>query len=317
MPFVKIVIAGSTGWLADHVLPAILKSTDPKFEVTILTRTDSGKNKAFPSATVIPVDYEDHSRLVRAVTGADAILSLVSNASSKVVDLQLLAAAQEAGIRRIFPSEYTLDVLHPQAVSLLAGDGDIWPDSMSPVAVARNFTALANHNSPTSFTTVIPSAFIDGWLEGGFGLFETKRRRVTLIDGGDHHFTGCSLPFIAASIVAVLKMDEEKTKNKRIHISELRTTMNEMINAYEEVTGVEFERVPVSVQTLMAQRDNLIESGELFPALFVSIQIGAYGGGGAADLADGLQFDGDGHLGVQRATIKQIAAEVAKKIEVV
>ena len=313
MPFIKIIVAGSTGCLADHALPAILNSTEPKFEVTVLTRADSGKIKSIQGASVVPVDYDDHPTLVRAVTGADAIVSLVSGVSNKVVDQQLLAAAQEAGVRRIFPSEYTVDVLHPVGVSLLSASG-IWPDTMSPIPVARKFMALANKNGPTSFTTIIPSAFIDGWLEGGFSLFEPKRHRVTLIDGGDHYFTGCSLPFLAACIVAVLKMDEERTKNKRIHISEVRTTMNEIVSAYEEVTGTEFEKISLSAQAMMDQRDDMLKSGDLFPALFVSIQIAAFGGCGAGDLVDGLHFDGDSHLSVPRKNIKQITAEAAKKV---
>lgn len=139
MVFTKLIIAGSTGYVADHAIRAILASTKPKFDVTILTRADSGKTPAsIPGAKILPVDYNNHNGLVKAIAGADAILSFISGPTSKAVDRLLLKAAQEAGVRRIFPSEYTLDILHPAAVSLLTEGGN-WPDESSPVVTARKF----------------------------------------------------------------------------------------------------------------------------------------------------------------------------------
>ncbi|KAK5994198.1 Isoflavone reductase-like protein [Cladobotryum mycophilum] len=313
MQFIKIVVAGSTGYLADHAIPALLNSTKPKFDVTVLTRANSGKNPSLPGAKIIPIDYEDHAALVRAVTGADAIVSLVSGGANRLVDPNLLKAAQEAGVRRIFPSEYTLDVLHPKAVSLLS-EGGHWPDNVTPVNDARNFLALANQDGPTSFTTIVPAAFMDSWLEGEFGFFEPKNRKATVLDGGDHYFTGCSLPFLAASIVAILQMDEEATKNKRIPVAEVRTTMNEIVESYEEAMGAKFEKVPVTSQQLVDQRNDSLKTGNAFAALFVTIKIGAFDGSGAGDLKDGLQFDGDGFLAMKRKTLRELTAEAVEKI---
>ncbi|CAI7658020.1 unnamed protein product [Penicillium pancosmium] len=305
MTFTKIVIAGSSGYVADHAIRAILASTKPKFDVTILTRADSGKTlPPTPGAKIIPVDYNDHNSLVSAVSGADAILSFLSPGASKVVDLLLLKAAQTAGVRRIFPSEYTLDVLHPAAMSLLTEGGD-WPEDVSPVVAARKFLALANEGGPTSFTTLISSAFIDSWLEGDFGSFDPKNGKVTVVDSGDHYFSGCSLPFLGAAIVAVLEMDEDKTKNKRIHIAELRTTMNQIADTYDEVTGSKFERSRVTSQELIGQRDENLKSGNPF---------GAFNGGGSGDLKDGLEFDGDGFLNVKRKTLKELVVEAVNKV---
>ncbi len=78
MTFTKLIIAGSTGYVAGPAIRAILASTVPKFDVTILTRADSGKAPVvIPGAKVIPIDYNNHGALVRAVTGADAILSFI------------------------------------------------------------------------------------------------------------------------------------------------------------------------------------------------------------------------------------------------
>lgn len=119
MTFTKLVLAGSTGYVADSAIRAILASTDPVFDVTILTRANSGKAPlSLPRAKIVKVDYDDNDGLVKAVAGADAILSFL-NGLAKAADLKLLKAAQEAGVRRIFPSEYTIDVLHPHAAAVL------------------------------------------------------------------------------------------------------------------------------------------------------------------------------------------------------
>jgi hypothetical protein len=314
MPFIRLVVAG-TGGLAKLAIPAILSSTQPKFEVTILTRKTSSTPPSFPGAKVVQVDYSDHAELVRLSAGADAIVSLVNGGISRIVDRQLLAAAQEAGVRRIFPSEYSLEILHPSAQSLLTLDKP-WPDNLAVVPLAKEFVDLANKGGPTSFTTIVPSAFIDEWVKGSFALFEPKNNKVTVLDGGDHPFTGSSLPFIAGCLVAALKMDEEKTKNKRLHVSEVRTTVNEIISLYEKITGRGFERVPITTQELTEQRNRYFADGQSFPAILTTIQIAAFGGGGAGDLEDGLQFDGDGFLDVKRKSIEQLVREGLEMIGV-
>lgn len=314
MVFTKLIIAGSTGCLADHAIPAILASTKPKFDVTILTRADSAKKSPYTSdAKVIPVDYSNHASLVAAVKGADAILSFISGPPSKAIDRLLLQAAQEAGVRRIFPSEYTLDILHPSAVALLIEGGN-WPEDTSPVITARQFTSLDKEGGPTSFTTIIPSAFMDPWLEGVFGSFDPKNRKVTVVDSGDHYFSGCSLPFLAAAIIAVLQMDEGKTKNKRIPISEVRATMNQIADIYEEVVGIKFERNRVTSQELISQRNASLESGNPFAALFVTVNLAAFNGCGAADPVGGLEFDGKGFLTVKRKALRELVIEALKKV---
>ncbi|KKP03482.1 hypothetical protein THAR02_04402 [Trichoderma harzianum] len=301
MVFTKLVIAGSTGWVADHAIRAILASTKPKFDVTILTQADSGKEvPSTPGANLIVVDYNNHNQLVKIFSGADVILSFISGPPSKIIDKQLLKAAQEAGVRRIFPSEYTLDILHPDKATLLTEGGN-WPEDSSRVLTARKFVSLAQEGGPTSFTTLIPAAFMDGWLEGAFG-------------SGDFTFSGCTLPYLGAAIVAVLQMDEEKTKNKRIRISEIRTTMNEITETYEEVLGTKFEKTHVSSQELLDQRNANLAAGNPFGALFVTILIGAFNGRGAADLVDGLGFDGDGYLTLKKKTLKEMTIEALQKI---
>lgn len=313
MPFTKLVVAGSSGFLADPILPALLNSTSPKFDITILTRANSGKSPAHPGAKIVAVDYDDHKDLVKAVTGADAIVSLLAGVPGKAIDHKLLKAAQEAGVRRIFPSEFTLDILHPSQVALLTEGGD-WSPIPSAVEAAKGFTALADQGGPTSFTTLMPSAFLDTWLEGKIDLFDPKNRKITVIDGGDKFWTGCTLPFLASALIAALQMDEEKTKNKRIPVAEVRATTNDVVAAYEEALGGKFEKTIRSSEELIQMRDQCLAGGDAGTAMFLCIEIGAFNGSGAGDLKEGLEFDGDGFLSAKRKTLKEMVGEAAAKV---
>jgi nucleoside-diphosphate-sugar epimerase len=314
MTFTKLVIAGSTGYIAHHAINAILSSSEPKFDVKILTRADSGKKlPPFPGAEVIPIDYNDHDALVRAVSGADAIISFISGVAAKAVDRLLLKAAQDAGVRRIFPSEYTLDILHPEAVKALT-EGGQWPEDTSAVVAAQKFASLANEDGPTSFTTLITSAFMDSWLEGDFGFFDPKNRKAIVVDSGENYFTGCSQPYLAAAIVATLQMDEEKTKNKRIVVTEVRATMNQVLAAYEEVMGVKFETSQITSDELINQRNASLKAGDHSAAAFVAIKLAAFGGSGAADSKAGLDFDADGFLRMKKKTLKEMVADAVAKV---
>lgn len=135
-----------------------------------------------------------------------------------------------------------------------------------------------------------------------------------MFDGGDHYFAGCSLPFLGSAIVAVLQMDEEKTKNKRIPITEVRATMNQIADTYEELLGAKIQKDQLTSQDMINKRNANLAAGNSFAALFDSIIVGAFDGSGAGDPKGGLEFDGDGFLNVKRKTVKELTMEALKKI---
>ncbi|KAL7937554.1 hypothetical protein V8C35DRAFT_292791, partial [Trichoderma chlorosporum] len=79
----------------------------------------------------------------------------------------------------------------------------------------------------TDSTLIMTSMFVDTFIVNGqFGVYDIKNRKATLVDTGDALFTGCTTEFIAAAIVAILKLPEEATKNKRIPVAEVRMSGN-------------------------------------------------------------------------------------------
>ncbi|KAJ4417979.1 hypothetical protein N0V82_005831 [Gnomoniopsis sp. IMI 355080] len=315
--FTSVVLAGAAGSIGSPLLRKLLESSSPTFQVTVLTRkghsTTDTSSKQTPSSVVenprqktVAVDYNDHASLVQALSGADVVVSALPNPVIQTVDHLLLRAAQEAGVRRIFPSEYTLDVLHPAAVAAFGEESPV-------VQSARKFVSLAESDSVTSFTTIVTGMFTDLALGGGLlNIWNWTDLQVTSIDGGDKVFTTSSTEFVAASIVAALKMDEEKTKNRRIRIAENQTTIRGMTSVLEEVAGCKFQAIELSSQELSKRKEEADKTGDKL-AMYVNPLLRVnFDGSGAGNFQEGLEFGAEGEWYVPRKSLKELAQEVMK-----
>lgn len=309
--FQNIVLAGATGSIGSPILRNLLESTSPTFNVTVLVRENpsatSGQDQSQPRYKTAVVDYNDHASLVRALKAAgpaDALVSALPSHVSQAVNPLLLRAAQEAGVRRIFPSEFTLDVMHPRAVEAFGEDAPT-------IRNAKELLALGEEgsNSVTSFTTIVPGMFIDLFLRGLLGVWDVKEGRYLNIAGGNEPFTASSTEFIAASVVAALRMDEEKTKNKRIRIAEVQTTIKEVVGLIEEVKGVKLEAVDLSLEEVLQRKEEATKAQDPVGMYINAICYVEFGGSGAGNLTDGLAFDADGDSLIKRKPLKQLVEE--------
>lgn len=77
-----------------------------KLTVSVLARSTS--NPTVPEGTrLIKVDYNDHAELVKALKGQDALVSCLGPLTiADKIQKPLFAAAAEAGVKRILPSDF-------------------------------------------------------------------------------------------------------------------------------------------------------------------------------------------------------------------
>lgn len=324
MGFNNIAIAGGSGNLGSAILRELLSSSDPIFNVTALTHSKSttaaslAMTLGLPSTSshhlkIVWVDYNNEDNLMRALSGAEVVIATLAGHVALQIDPLLLKAARKAGVRRYIPSQYALDVLHPKAVELFT---DGWPNAF-PVALARRYEALAEENGPISYTTVLPSMFIDVFLETGlWGAYDIPNRRAVVVDDGTRFLTGCSTEFIAAAITAILKLPEDATKNKRVPIAEIRTTAIELIETIEEVFGfkMDVEYKPSEV-FLLERQDALAKKDFRTVHIKSTLKLGG-DGSGAADLIEGLAFDANGTFIFPRRNLKDLVLDVRKRMTV-
>ena len=129
------------------------------------------------------MDYSNHESLVKALQGIDVIVSALKSVLAIQIDPILLVAGRAAGVRRIFPSEYKLDVLHAAAVDLMG-------ESHARVQHAREFDSLMLSDTISS-TTIVSGMFVDFALRGHHGNYDPKNKQAILYDEGNVSVTGC------------------------------------------------------------------------------------------------------------------------------
>ncbi|RAO73528.1 uncharacterized protein BHQ10_009540 [Talaromyces amestolkiae] len=321
MTFKNVALVGASGQLGQKILRHLLASP-AEFRITVLQRQQRDLHQSKydmagheANVRVKVVDYENHEILVSALRDVDVIVSALDSVTAIRLDRLLLEAGRAAGARRMFPSEYTLDVLHPAAVALM---GEAHPR----VQHARLFDALAqvsDDETAISSTTIVSGMFLDFAMKGHHGNYDLDKYSGILFDGGDVPATGCSSDFIAASVVAALRMPEELTRNKRIHIAEMRYTGRHILQALEVATDTKFSATYVSSEFIQKKLTLAIDQGlerEIFVLPVVLLNFASTNEAskacGAGYLETGLDWNAGGFLTQERKTLLEIAREVVQ-----
>jgi hypothetical protein len=314
MGFTKAALVGASGLLGQAILRHLQNCTTSNFEITILRRLDAGDKAVgqFDSNVhVKSIDYYNHDMLVDALRGTEVIVSALNVAAAIQIDPLLLKAGREAGVKRIFPSEYTLDILHEAAVRFI-GESD------ARVRHARQFSSLLATDS-ISATTMVSGMFMDFALRGHHGNYNPEKYEATLFDGGNVPATGCSSDFIAACVVSALQMAEDQTKNKRIHIAEVKYTGRQILEVLELETGSKFTVTQVPSSHLqenlaLAKEQGLVREKFILPVMILNFAAVDENGEpyGAGLLEDGLRWDGGGFLHQKRKTLVELAHEALR-----
>ncbi|OWO98340.1 hypothetical protein B2J93_2302 [Marssonina coronariae] len=141
------MVLQATGYLGSAILKELL---EPRlFEVTVLTREPG--NHIFPAEVKFAKsNYTNLKSLIEALAGQDALVSAIA---SPVVSAQrlLIDAAEEAGVKRVIPSEFGNDTKNAKTTKLpvYAAKVEI-QEHLDTLAVkgAISYTLLYNRTVP-------------------------------------------------------------------------------------------------------------------------------------------------------------------------
>ncbi|MCJ1395886.1 hypothetical protein MMC18_008772 [Xylographa bjoerkii] len=295
----KIMLAGANGALGQLILKALLESTSPAFDVSVLSR---GSSSSLGSRVhIYQTDYSDPSQIAQHLKGQDVLISAIrsDSASAVVPDDALLSAAIMARVPRFFPSEFTLDFTRASTLEIASGSGLV-----PKIAVAERLVREGKEGR-IERTTIVCGGFLDWGLQNGFGGFHIKERKATINDGGKHMLTGCTLRFVAAYVVRAIIL-RDVVKNKRVRVAEVRYSGLKILHFLEEATSAAFEVENKNTE------ENLIkarESGNMLQITYAVLMRLSYDGSGAAYFEDGLEWGGKA---MARKTLKEIVDESVK-----
>ncbi|RHZ75328.1 hypothetical protein Glove_216g44 [Diversispora epigaea] len=190
-----------------------------RFETVVIAGATASKG-----VEIVYVDYNQKDDLVKALKGTDVIVSAVSALSSKKtsgdfynIQLPLLEAAKEVGVKRFIPSEFSNEYT--------PGNAHTFVDSKFQIREELEKSGMEY----TYIFTGIFQEFIE-WL--GFDL---KNKTATFyVDGNSKmHFT--SLADVGKYTVESLKLPE--ARNATIRVAGSTETFNEILQMFEEATG--------------------------------------------------------------------------------
>jgi hypothetical protein len=239
MSIKNVALIGAGGNLGPSILAAFLKSS---FKVTVLSRPDS--KSTFPSeAHVTKTDYSAES-LAEAFKNQDAVISIVGN--SGFADQQkIIDAAVKAGVKRFIPSEFGSDTANETV-------REIVPIFNGKKAVVDY---LKTKESDTfSWTALITGPFFDWGHKVGFLGFNIKNKAATIWDTGKGAWSGTNLNTIGLALVNLLSDSNlASTANKYVYVASHTFTHNEILAAFERLTGEKWTVTHVDSKTSIAE----------------------------------------------------------------
>ncbi|KAK7885281.1 hypothetical protein LTR67_010459 [Exophiala xenobiotica] len=302
-----VALVGGTGLLGSAAVQALLARKE-QFELTLFTRSIS-THKIPAEVRVVAIesfdDISEESTLVRCLRGHDVLVSTLNSAVALELEPKLVAAAIQAGVKHFMPSEYTLDVTHPAARALgkgnMLGGRASWADKLATIASSGQIT----------YTTLVTGGFLDWGIKSGMLGFDLAQRAAVLYDGGQHKVTACTVSFVAEAILTALRMPDEKTANKRLHVAEVEYTGEELLRTIELASGDKWTATQLSTESAKENGMKLQAQNNLRAAYLNFARALNFDGCGAADLRSGLEFGRE--VDLQRRSLSDIVRSVIDK----
>ncbi|RHZ75220.1 hypothetical protein Glove_216g36 [Diversispora epigaea] len=221
--FKTVVIAGATGNLGYPIAEAFLN--DGSYKIKILRQKPESKNEnaellASKGAEVVYVDYNQKDDLVKALKGTDVIVSALSSKTTGDfygIQLPLLEAAKESGVKRFIPSEF---------------GGEFTPGKAHPFVDSKFKFREELEKSGMEYTYIFTGVFHEFIEVIGF---DAKNKTATFYVDSSSKVHTTSLADIGKYTVESLKLPE--ARNATIRVAGSTDSFKEILQKFEEVTG--------------------------------------------------------------------------------
>lgn len=231
-----------------------------KHTVTAITRVDS-KNELPKGVEVKKVDYSNHSSLVEALQGQDALIITMNVMAPHDQQSKLIQAAADASVPWVLPNEWSPDSTHEALLK------DVAPFQGMPKQ--REFITKLGKSSYIAVTT----GFWYEWslaLSAGFG-FDLANRAVTLFDEGETKISTSTWPQVGRAVASLLSLpiqpegqDKdrclERFKNKQVYISSFTVSQKDMLDSVLRVTQTSLEDWKVTKEPVKKRYTEGIEA---------------------------------------------------------
>ncbi|KAH7343354.1 hypothetical protein B0J17DRAFT_713536 [Rhizoctonia solani] len=216
-----VALAGANGYVGKAFVDAFLSLNT--FQVRLLVRTQSIETAPYQEykkrgALLYAISYDDEASLVKALDGADVLISAVAAEGLISAQIPLVKAAKKAGIKVFFPSEY----------------GGEFPATQSPVLQAKKVVVQAARDHGLPVATLNNGPFPEYIFIPPLG-FSFADKKVTIWGEGNTKITWTTVHSVADWLANVLKsVPISQLQGKELLIQGSVHTLNEVVKLWEQ-----------------------------------------------------------------------------------
>jgi nucleoside-diphosphate-sugar epimerase len=225
-----VLLVGATGDLGCEIAKAILKKQNLELRILL-----SAENRFSPwgkkllrqfSSEVLFVEGQlfDRISLINACEGVDAVISVVKGSKENILmgQLNLIEAASSQGVRRMIPSDYSMDYRK-------FNYGDSYSSDM------RKMILSVLEESRIHYTLILSGVATELLFSSVFNIFDFSAGTFNYWGDGKTLFDTTTIEDTANYVVEAM-LDPEMA-NAALQVAGTVLSMRELLLAYELVTG--------------------------------------------------------------------------------
>ncbi|MCJ1251754.1 hypothetical protein MMC30_008992 [Trapelia coarctata] len=258
----NVMVIGAGGNVGKPVLQALLDSA--AFNVSVLTRPSS--TSTFPPTVRVHKTEYTETALVTVFQGQDAIISTV-NFLALPDQKMYIDAAIKAGVKRFFPSEFSVDSLDPAVLELLP----FFHQKKEIIEYLR-----IKESEGLTWTGFCTGLFFDWGLRIGLLQFSLLTQTASLWDTGSTPFPTTTLATVGAALVHAL-LHPAASANKYLRIASFTPTHNEILAALEKATAKRWEVQWTTTEAQVSAARELMAKGDVGTGMLPLVLAAAFG----------------------------------------
>ncbi|UKZ95882.1 uncharacterized protein TrAFT101_010694 [Trichoderma asperellum] len=233
----KIVWYGQGARLGSRVLLRI--AALKKYDITFIGRKEPSEYKNVPEGIpIVQIDLKDHKSLVNALTGADAVVVFTQfnpGGDLDIVQIALINAAIEAGVKLFVPSEWAPDTAGGNGATIAR----IGPNTLPPNPAVATKRAVHNYLMARSAANQIDfvSLHVGNLLINlsAFASLDMNKRTASLGDDGHGLISVSSIDTLTRGLDSLLTK-YPKLKNDFFYICDGETNLQRIVKTFQEAS---------------------------------------------------------------------------------
>ncbi|KAL6898528.1 hypothetical protein GGI43DRAFT_78974 [Trichoderma evansii] len=233
----KIVWYGQGARLGSRVLQRI--AALKKYDIAFIGRKDPSEYKNVPEGIpVVQVDLKDHKSLVKALTGADAVIVFIQfhpGGDLDIVQLALINAAIEAGVKLFVPSEWAPDTAGGNGATIARVGPNTLPPNPAVAAkrVIHNYLMARSAANQIDFVTLHVGNLLINL--SGFASLDLNNRTAALGDGGHGLISISSIDTLTRGLDGLLTK-YPTVKNNFFYICDGETSLQRIVKTFQDAS---------------------------------------------------------------------------------